>query len=196
MPASCSERTTFHPTRVARSAVRNYSRSRGGKQPATGSCTPRQPSNVESHQGPLVEHWRGTAHAARFQHPPFKPCVRFSRTRLTDGLPGVACAASNWTNGRVCQRTSLRSAYCARPLAARCCLARAHRLPAALRAFSTEVLDLAVMPSRLRLFATTTEAGPLPSGGLSPTSSVLWTPRTPFRLPAISAFRLIRTVSA
>ena len=30
--------------------------------------------------------WRGDAVAFRFQSPPVEPCVRFSRTRLTDAL--------------------------------------------------------------------------------------------------------------
>jgi hypothetical protein len=30
--------------------------------------------------------WRGDAVAFRFQPPPVEPCVRFSRTRLTDAL--------------------------------------------------------------------------------------------------------------
>src|ERR1017187_3814410 len=32
---------------------------------------------------------------ARFHQPPFKPCLRFSRTRLNDDLLDVACVASN-----------------------------------------------------------------------------------------------------
>ena len=33
-----------------------------------------------------VGDWRGSAVTARFQSPPVKPCMRFSRTRLTDVL--------------------------------------------------------------------------------------------------------------
>ena len=33
-----------------------------------------------------VGDWRGDAVAFRFQPPPVEPCVRFSRTRLTDVL--------------------------------------------------------------------------------------------------------------
>src|SRR5450759_2318320 len=33
-----------------------------------------------------VGSWRGDADAFRFQPPPVEPCMRFSRTRLTDAL--------------------------------------------------------------------------------------------------------------
>ena len=33
-----------------------------------------------------VGSWRGDAGAFRFQPPPVEPCMRFSRTRLTDAL--------------------------------------------------------------------------------------------------------------
>ena len=39
-----------------------------------------------SHEVGWVGGWRGDAVAFRFQSPPVEPCVRFSRTRLTDAL--------------------------------------------------------------------------------------------------------------
>jgi protein kinase-like protein len=38
------------------------------------------------HEVGWVGGWRGDAVAFRFQSPPVEPCVRFSRTRLTDAL--------------------------------------------------------------------------------------------------------------
>jgi hypothetical protein len=46
---------------------------------------------------------------ARFHQPPFKPCLRFSRTRLNDGLLDVACMLWNYPNGAAFHR-------CVRPV--------------------------------------------------------------------------------
>ena len=48
---------------------------------ATGRCGDR--ARVERWRGGATRQTRGTL---RFQHPPIEPCMRFSRTRLTDGL--------------------------------------------------------------------------------------------------------------
>ena len=109
---------------------------------------------------------------------PFKPCLQFSSTRLTDGLPAAACII-RWIIWRSTIGWSKVLALCFDGLLA-----------------SVPTSRGSGMPSRLPL-ATTTEAGPLPSSGFScPPSLVLRAPRTPSRLPATSAFGLIRTVFA
>jgi len=45
----------------------------------TQQTTDRPPEEVGR-----VGDWRGDAVASRFQPPPIEPCMRFSRTRLTD----------------------------------------------------------------------------------------------------------------
>ena len=46
----------------------------------------REPLGIEFREDGWVGDWRGDAVAFRFQPPPVEPCVRFSRTRLTDVL--------------------------------------------------------------------------------------------------------------
>src|SRR5674476_1180766 len=52
---------------------------------ATDIHTPRLTLKLQKEVG-WVGSWRGNAGAFRFQPPPVEPCMRFSRTRLTDAL--------------------------------------------------------------------------------------------------------------
>src|SRR5262245_21198800 len=59
---------------------------RGAQQHLSRSNPYKQVSTVPGYEDGWVGCWRGDAVAFRFQSPPVEPCVRFSRTRLTDAL--------------------------------------------------------------------------------------------------------------
>src|SRR2546426_10615528 len=59
-------------------------------QPATQAEMVMTRSAGQSRHVPTIgSQRRGAREASPFPHPPFKPCVRFSRTRLTDGPLGI-----------------------------------------------------------------------------------------------------------
>jgi hypothetical protein len=114
--------------------------------------------------------------------------MRVSRTRLNDGLKGVACTEKHTAAVRLPTARHLYGLYKHRlkavgvtPLGAR---------PEPALQFSHFVFRV-VRPHGHALALTcasgATKAGPLPSSGLSPPSTVLPAPRTPAWLRALSA---------
>src|ERR1035441_9287934 len=101
---------------------------------------------------------------ARFHQPPFKPCLRFSRTRLNDSLLDVACVMSNVPPNPALHRVVMPAVTAfADSHGRRTHLARTDSRTAALsRLYRGVVGHCWHMPSRYRC-ADVTKAGSLPS---------------------------------
>ena len=81
----------------ARAQVPPQARARPRGSPRVGPLVISEAQRAEIRRLFYAEHWRiGRPYPSPPERvrarPPFKPCVRISRTRLTDGLRGAACA--------------------------------------------------------------------------------------------------------
>src|SRR6266542_3442234 len=77
---------------------------------------------------PLVVTGAVLAHAGPFPDSPFNPCVRFSRTRLTDDLPGTATQPTDTRYLRTARGESPHRNELARRSTRSGCLAASHSL--------------------------------------------------------------------
>jgi hypothetical protein len=106
---------------------------------------------------------------AHHLRPPFKPCVRISRTRLTDDLLSRRARRSiEHLPGLRWDVTPPDRSLGAWKRAVELRLAAMKSLRWSSRTLSTGLLDVTVMPSHLPPRTNTTEAGPLPSTAVVP----------------------------